>query len=129
YSSDNGNTWHSPIQVNGSLVRNVQMTGDQVTGDLYIAAMNENGGNGNFNRNNLIYRSTDGGNNWVNTYSGPTFVGPHRTNSGYFACMYSNPAYWRHMGRGEPAAYNHVVSYVYAAANAGNGDPGDVFYI
>jgi Fibronectin type III domain len=129
YSSDNGNTWHSPIQVNGSFVRDVQMTGDKLTGDLYIAAMNENGGNGNFNRNNLIYRSTDGGNNWVNTYSGPTFVGPHRTNSGYFACMYNNPAYWRHMGWGEPAAYNHVVSYVYAAANAGNGDPGDVFYI
>src|SRR6478735_5596844 len=51
YSSDNGNTWHSPIQVNGSFVRDVQMTGDKLTGDLYIAAMNENGGNGNFNRN------------------------------------------------------------------------------
>src|SRR4030095_11775073 len=39
------------------------------------------------------------------------------------------PAYWRHMGWGEPAAFNHVVSYVYAAANTGNGDPGDIFYI
>jgi hypothetical protein len=33
------------------------------------------------------------------------------------------------MGWGEPAAYNHVVSYVYAASNSGNGDPGDVFYV
>jgi len=41
--------------------------------------------------------------------------------------MYSSPAYWRHMGWGEPAAYNHVISYVYAAKNGS--DPGDVFYI
>ena len=33
------------------------------------------------------------------------------------------------MGWGEPAAYNHVVHYVYAARNTGNGDPGNVFYI
>src|SRR5207249_8278549 len=63
------------------------------------------------------------------TYSGPTFNGPGRGSSGYFATMYNNPAYWRHMGWGEPAAYNHVVSYVYAARNTGNGDAGDVFYI
>jgi hypothetical protein len=129
YSSDNGNTWHSPISVNPGFVRDVQISGDKVTGDVYIAAMNENGGNANFNRNNLIYRSTDGGDTWTNTYTGPTFSGPHRTNSGYFACMYDTPAYWRHMGWGEPAAFNHVVSYVYAAANSGNGDPGDIFYI
>ena len=33
------------------------------------------------------------------------------------------------MGWGEPAAFNHVVSLVYASRNTGNGDPGDVFYI
>src|SRR6266436_1155641 len=129
YSSDNGNTWHSPISVNPGFVRDIQITADKVTGDVYIAAMNENGGNGNFNRNNLIYRSTDGGNTWTNTYTGPTFTGAHRTNSGYFACMYNSPAYWRHMGWGEPSAYNHIVGLVYAASNSGNGDPGDVFYI
>lgn len=32
-------------------------------------------------------------------------------------------------GLGEPAAYNGVVHYVYAALNAGKGDPGNVFYI
>src|SRR6266516_2171501 len=120
YSSDNGNTWHNPISVNPGFVRNVQITADKVTGDGYIAAMNENGGNSNFTRNNLIYRSTDGGNTWANTYTGPAFQGPHRTNSGYFACMYNNPAYWRHMGWGEPAASNHVVNYAYAASNPGN---------
>src|SRR6266576_890477 len=117
------------MSVSPTFVRDVQITGDKVTGDVYIAAMNENGGNGNFSRNNLIYRSTDGGNTWTNTYTGPAFQGAHRTNSGYFACMYNNPAYWRHMGWGEPAAFNHVVSLVYAASNPGNNDPGDVFYI
>ena len=43
--------------------------------------------------------------------------------------MYASPAYWRHMGWGEPAAFNHVVSLVYASRNTGTGDPGDVFYI
>ena len=56
YSSDNGNTWHSPISVNPGFVRDVQITGDKVTGDVYIAAMNENGGGANFTRNNLIYQ-------------------------------------------------------------------------
>src|SRR5207249_2672804 len=51
----------------------------------------------------------------------------------YFVCMYpvSNlgfAGYWRHMGWGEPAALNGVVSLVYAQHGAG-ADPGDVFYI
>ncbi len=130
YSSDNGTTWHSPIAVSpGAEARDTQITVDKMTGDVYIAGMNENGGNSNFTRNNRLFRSTDGGNTWTNTYNGPAFTGAHRTNSGYFACMYSNPAYWRHMSWGEPAAFNHVVSYVYSAANTGNGDPGDIFYI
>ena len=82
------------------------------------------------NRSNKIYRSTDGGNTWTNSYTGPTFVGACRGNVGYFCTMYSSPSpYWRHMGWGEPAAYNGVVHYVYAARNPGNGDPGNVFYI
>jgi hypothetical protein len=94
--------------------------------------MDENGGNGctsgcGSTRNNKIFRSTDGGNTWTNTYTGPSFIGPCRSNSGYFCTMYSSPAYWRHMGWGEPAAFNHVVSLVYSAKNGS--DPGDVFYI
>ena len=117
-----------PISVAPTFIRDVQITGDKVTGDVYIAGMDEMGG-GLGNRANKMYRSTDGGNTWTNTYTGPIFPGPGRTASGFFACMYSSPAYWRHQGWGEPAAFNHVVSYVYAARNTGNGDPGDVFYI
>ncbi len=134
YSTDNGNTWTNEQEVTTTFIRNVQITGDLVTGDVYLAGMDENGGSGctsgcGTNRNNKIYRSTDGGNSWSNTYTGPSFVGACRGNAGYFCTMYSNPAYWRHMGWGEPAAFNSVVHYVYAARNPSNGDPGNVFYI
>jgi hypothetical protein len=134
YSTDNGLTWTNERQVTATFIRNVQITGDLVTGDVYIAGMDENGGNGctsgcGTNRSNKIYRSTDGGNTWTNSYTGPNFVGACRGSVGYFCTMYSSPAYWRHMGWGEPAAYSHVVHYVYAARNTGTGDPGDVFYI
>jgi hypothetical protein len=136
YSTDNGNTWTNERQITTTFIRNVQITGDLVTGDVYIAGMDENGGNGctsgcGTNRSNKIYRSTDGGNTWTNSYTGPAFVGACRSAVGYFCGMYSSPVagYWRYMGGGEPAAYNHVVHYVYAARNAGTGDPGDVFYI
>jgi hypothetical protein len=116
YSTDNGLTWTNERQITTTFIRNVQITGDLVTGDVYIAGMDENSGNGctsgcGTNRSNKIYRSTDGGNTWANTYTGPAFVGACRSNSGYFCTMYSSPApgYWRHMGWGEPAAYNGVV--------------------
>src|SRR6266540_3912041 len=135
-STDNGVTWSSPIHVSSgaTFVRDVQITGDKVTGDVYIAGMDENNGNGcvsgcGTTRSNLIFRSTDGGATWTNTYTGPAFVGPCRSSSGFFCTMYANPPYWRHMGWGEPAAINGVVSYVYAARNPSSGDPSDVFYI
>jgi Bacterial Ig-like domain len=130
YSTDNGLTWTNERQITTTFIRNVQITGDKVTGDVYIAAMDEGGGCGTgcgSNRSNKIYRSTDGGNTWTNTYTGPTFVGACRSASGYFCMMYSSPAYWRYMSWGEPAAYNHVVSLVYAAKNGS--DPGDVYCI
>jgi hypothetical protein len=128
YSTDNGITWTNERQITNTFFRNVQITGDLVTGDVYIAAMDEMGG-GLGNRANRIYRSTDGGNTWTNTYIGPSFPGPGRGASGFFACMFNNPLYWRHQGWGEPAAYNSVVHYIYASRNTGNGDPGNVFYI
>ena len=94
--------------------------------------MNEGGGGLAHNRINKIYKSTDGGTTWTNTYTGPTFPAPGRTTcpNSYFACMFSHPGgYWRHMGWGQPAALNGVVHYVYDSRNTGNGDPGDVFYI
>src|SRR6266481_8847070 len=127
-SSDNGATWSAAVTVAPIFIRNVQITGDKITGAVYIAGMDDMGG-GLTNRANKIYRSTDGGATWSNTYTGPTFAGPGRSAQGFFATMYGSPAYWRHMGWGEPAAYNGVVSLVYAASNPGNNDPGDVFYI
>src|SRR5438067_1364548 len=99
---------------------------------LYVAGMDENSGNGclsgcGSNRRNVMYRSTDGGVTFTNTYTGSAFVGPCRSASGFFCTMYNSPAYWRHMGWGEPAAYNHVVSLVYAQKDGS--DPGNVYYI
>jgi hypothetical protein len=130
FSTDNGLTWTNERQItSGSpFIRNVQITGDLVTGDVYIAGINEGGGGFPHNDTNYFFRSTDGGNTWINTYTGPTFSGPGRCGNGYFAAMYC-PDYWLYEGAGEPAAYNHVVHYVYAAGNTSTGDPGDVFYI
>src|SRR5919197_466375 len=64
FSTDGGVTWSNPVNVNNSFIRNVQVTADKVTGDVYIAGMDENGGNGcssgcaSSNRNNKNYRST-----------------------------------------------------------------------
>jgi hypothetical protein len=127
-STDNGNTW-TPHQITSSFLRDVQITGDLATGDVYIASMDEGGGGFPHNDINHFYRSTDGGNTWTHTYTGPSFPGPGVTAVGYFACMFTDGGgYWRHEGWGEPAAYNSVVHYVYAQHGTGT-DPGDVYYI
>src|SRR5881392_698673 len=131
FSTDNGATWSAPQNLplgGASSVRDVQITGDLLTGDVYVAGMNEMGG-GLGNRANMIYRSTDGGATWALTYTGPPFAGPGSglcSNNSYFATMFGT--YWRHMGWGEPAALNHVVHYVYAQHGAAL-DTGDVYYI
>jgi hypothetical protein len=131
-STDNGLTWSSPVQVSGfgNFIRNTQITGDMSgNGTIYIAGMDEGGGFFPHDDTNLIYKSTDGGVTWSNTYTGPSFPGPGVTSVGYFACMFNDfGGYWRHEGWGEPAAFNNVVHLVYAQHGAGS-DPGDVFYI
>ncbi len=132
FSTDNGATWHAPVNVSntGTFIRNTQITGDlSGNGTMYIAGMDEGGGGFPHNNVNHIYRSTDGGNTWTNTYTGPSFAGPGVTAVGYFACMFpDNGGYWRHEGWGEPAALNGVVHLVYAQRGAG-ADAGDVYYI
>jgi hypothetical protein len=133
-STDNGSTWSSAITVAnaGTFIRNTQITGDMSgNGTLYIAGMDEGGGGFPHNDTNLIYKSTDGGATWSNTYTGTPFPGPGVTSAGYFACMFNDNAigaYWRHEGWGEPAAFNNIVHLVYAQ-QGGPGDPGDVYYI
>ena len=129
--SDNGTTW-TKTQINNGVpfIRDVQITGDlSGNGNVYLAGMNENGGGFPHTDNNLIFKSTNGGVNFTNTYTGPGFPGPGVTASGYFACMFSDKGgFWRHEGWGEPAAFNNVVHLVYA--QQGNGvDAGDVYYI
>ena len=79
YSSDNGLTWHAPIQVAPAspFIRDVQITGDlSGNGVLYLAGMNEGGGGFPHNDINHIFKSTDGGNTWTHPYTGPTFPAP-----------------------------------------------------
>jgi hypothetical protein len=131
FSTDNGATWHSPVLVSntGTFIRDVQITGDLATGDVYIAGMDEGGGGFPHNDTNYIFKSTDGGNTWTNTYTGPTFPGPGVGFVGYFAVMFADGGgYWRYEGWGEPAALNGVVHLVYAQHGTGS-DPGDIYYI
>ena len=130
FSTDNGTTWtEKQLAPASPFIRDVQITGDlSGNGTIYVAGMDESGGGFPHNNINHIYRSTDGGNNWLQTYVGPSFAGPGVTSSGYFACMFNPPAYWRHEGWGEPAAFNNVVHLVYAQHGAG-ADAGDVYYI
>ena len=130
-STDNGITWTPHQLTTGTpFIRDVQITGDLATGDVYVAGMNEGGGGTGGPRSNRMFRSTDGGNTWTNTFTGPNFTGPSDgstcTSNSYFATIFAG--YWRHMGWGEPAAINHVVHYVYAQHGTGS-DPGDVYYI
>jgi hypothetical protein len=129
FSTDNGLTWTNERQITNTFIRNVQITGDLATGDVYIAGMNEGGGGFPHNDANVIFRSTDGGNTWTNTYTGPSFPGPGVGAVGYFAVMFPDGGgYWRHEGWGEPAALNGAVHLVYAQHGTGT-DPGDVYYI
>ena len=132
HSTDGGVTWSSPATVinGGSFIRDVQITGDLAgSGTVYIAGMDEGGGGFPHNDTNLMFKSTDGGSTWSNTYTGTPFPGPGVTAVGYFACMFNDfGGYWRHEGWGEPAAVNNFVHLVYSQQGA-PGDPGDVYYI
>ena len=130
--SDDGVTWTS-MTLNGSFIRDVQVTGalpgpppPQVRyySTVFVASMDEGGG-GLATRQNVIYRSRDGGNTWTSSITGPRFSPPGDGVCGYFAKM--NPI-WRHMGWGEPGVGpNGVVHYAYAAK--GSLSTGDIFYV
>ena len=133
-STDNGATWSGAIMVStqNTFIRNVQITGDMAgSGTLYIAGMDEGGGGFPHDDMNLIFKSTDGGATWSNTYTGPSFPGPGVTSAGYFACIFNDiniGPYWRHEGWGQPAAHGNFVHLVYDQHGTGS-DPADVYYI
>jgi hypothetical protein len=131
-STDAGTTWSSPVMVStqATFVRDVQITGDLAgSGAIYVAGMDEGGGGFPHQDTNLIFKSTDGGSTWSNTYTGTPFPGPGVTAVGYFAQIFNaNGGYWRHEGWGQPAAINNFVHLVYDQHGTGS-DPADVYYI
>ena len=87
--SDDGTTW-TQVQLNPGFIRDIQITGDlQGSGRVYVATMNEGAG-GLSTRQNVMYRSTNGGVSWTSSNAGPSFQGPGRATSGYFADYHSS---------------------------------------
>jgi hypothetical protein len=123
--SDDGTTWSPAVQVSATFVRNIQLTGSPDDGTVFVAGMDEGTG-GLDNRQNIIYRSTDGGANWTRIDIGARFAPPGVTGCGYFAMI---PPLWRHMGWGQPGVGpGGVVHYAYAGRGINTGDIGDIYY-
>ncbi len=137
--SDNGTSWTTVTVSNtNTFYRDVQVTGAQISptaaraslhgyNSVFVASMDEGNG-GLATRQNVMFRSDNGGASWTQVIMGPRFAavgdGTCPSNS-YFAKI--NPI-WRHMGWGEPAVGpNNTVHYVYAGHGQGS-DNGDIFY-
>ena len=137
-TSDDGNTWSTPVALSSGFIRDVQVTGAPpgppppnvgYTSTVFVASMDEGSG-GLSTRQNIMYRSTDGGAHWTSSTMGPRFNavgdGTCPSNS-YFAKV--NPI-WRHMGWGEPGVGpGGVVHYAYAGQGQVSGDTGDIYYV
>ena len=114
-------------------IRNVHITGgsDSVSGDdtVFIFGMDEGGGGDN-NRSNWVYKSTNGGVTWGATSPGPSYQAAGAglcAASDYFNMI---PPVWRHMGWGQGAVGpGGVVHYVYTREGQVPGDIGDIYYI
>jgi hypothetical protein len=135
-TSDNGTSWTNHT-LTTSFIRDVQVTGALpgppapnvgYISPVFVASMDEGGGQLN-TRQNIMWRSLDGGSTWTSVIMGPRFapVGDALcSSSSYFARV--NPI-WRHMGWGEPGVGpGGVVHYVYAGAGQATGDKGDIYY-
>lgn len=133
--SDNGTSWSSPVRLNNgsTFIRDVQITGSPVgasrfegkNSTVFVAGMDEGGGGLN-TRQNIMYKSLDGGVTWTSSTMGSRFSPPGTVNCGYFVAV---APIWRHMGWGEPGVGpNGVVHYAYAGRGT-SGDTGDIFYV
>src|SRR5271165_1666883 len=134
--SDDGVTWSSATSLTSSFIRDVQVTGALPTppppqaryySAVFVASMDEGGG-GLATRQNIIWRSLDGGVTWSSSATGPRFNPPGDgvcSSNSYFAKM--NPI-WRHMGWGEPGVGpGGVVHYAYATKGATS--TGAIYYV
>ncbi len=135
--SDDGVNWGKPVLISNTntFMRDVQVTGSPAGASRYegnnstvfVASMDEGGG-GCATRQNVMYKSLDGGLTFTTATLGARFkpiCDALCSSNSYFAQV--NPII-RHMGWGEPAVGpNGVVHYVYAGLGS-NGDPGDIFY-
>ena len=121
--SDDGVTW-TPVQLTPGFIRDVQINVTS-NGTVVLAAMNEGGG-GFAARQNILYRSTNGGVTWAAVSMGAPFAPPGDSTCGYFARV--NPI-WRHMGWGDLATGSGgLIVYSYAADGAG-ADTGDIYVV
>ena len=134
--SDDGTTWTGPVVLNSAFIRDVQVTGTPAgttrfegkDSTVFVASMDEGGGGG-ATRQNIIYKSLDGGKTWTSSTTGPRFnpVGDETCSADSY--FYQVNPIWRHMGWGEPAVGPAgVVHYDYAGAGT-KGDDGDIFYV
>lgn len=133
--SDDGVTWSTPSQLSSGFIRDVQVTGTlpgspppniSYMSPVFVAAMDEGSG-GLSSRQNVMYRSTDGGVTWTSATMGARFNPVGDSTCGYFAKV--NPI-WRHMGWGEPAVGpGGVIHYAYAGKGIASGDNGDIYYV
>jgi hypothetical protein len=134
--SDDGVTWSSPTTLNAGFIRDVQLTGTppgppppnaRYYSTVFVASMDEGAG-GLATRQNVIFRSMNGGVTWTSTTTGPRFNPPGDgtcSSNSYFAKM--NPI-WRHMGWGEPGVGpGGIVHYAYATKGAIS--TGDIYYV
>jgi hypothetical protein len=137
--SDDGTTWSTPVRLNSGspFIRNVQITGSPVGASRYeganstvfVAGMDEGPTGGCATRQNLMYKSLDGGVTWTSATLGPRFnsICDGLCDNPYFAKV--NPII-RHMGWGQPGVGpNGVVHYAYAGKGNKNSDPGDIYYV
>lgn len=133
YSINDGATWESPITVQNSERRAVDVSGSFGADGTVVAQTLDEGGYGfSAPRQNFIHRSTDGAVTWSPAIAqGGAFLPPGRavcSNNSFFNCIYAAPSQWRDIAMGQAGVGpNGVVHYVYGARTAS--DPGNIFYI
>jgi hypothetical protein len=131
--SDDGATWSTITLVGGTnssnVIRNMRIVSGP-DGAVFVIGMNEGGGAFN-NRQNFIYRSTNGGASWSSAIKmGGAFAPPGDSVCSDDSYYVKISPIWRYMGWGQPGVgANTVVHYVYGGKGGNANDTGDIYYI